>query len=175
MIHKHITAINEALLNILPATCGGQIWKSELHRLGKLVWSGGDSTRFMHDQNESFIVRDDRITLQACHLIDRVRKTKADISNVPVYTFECSWIGISTSISAGLLAMYVFEELEWMGITASDFDNNTERILSSYWGIDRQKFGHNPEYNAWRISYNYTLPNLDRDELLMLEGLTDLD
>lgn len=175
MIHKHITTINEAFANILPTRCGDQVWRSELYGLGKLVWSEEDSTRYMHDQDKSFVVREDRIDLQACHLIERVRKTKVDFGNVPVYTIECSWIGVSAKLTAGLLAMSVFQDLEWKGITASDFDNNTERILSSYWGIDRQKFGQDPQYNAWRISYNYTLPNLDRDELLMLEGLTDLD
>lgn len=175
MIHEHIDTLNEALLSVLPTKCGNQVWTSEMNTLGKLVWSTEDPNRYMHDQDKSFIVREDRIDLQTCHLIDRVRKTKADISNVPIYTIECSWIGVSTKLTAGLLAMSIFEELESLNIYASDFDNNTERILASYWGIDRDKFGHNPEYNAWRISYNYTLPALDRDDLLILEGLTDLD
>jgi len=176
MIHQHITTINEAFSEILPKQCGESVWSTEFFGLGKLVWSEENSTRFMHDQDKSFIVREDRIDLQTCHLIDRVRKAKADDAfNVAVYTVECSWIGVSTKLTAGLLAMSVFQEIEYLGITASDFDNNTERILSSYWGIDRQKFGQSPEYNAWRISYSYTLPNLDRDDLLMLEGLTDLD
>jgi len=176
MIHKHIDHLNDALHEILPTKCGEVVWSYELNRLGKLVWSEQDSNRFMHDQDKSFIVREDRIDLQTCHLVERIRKVKADAAfNVSVYTVECSWIGVSTKLTAGLLAMSVFQDLEYLGISASDFNNNTEQILTAYWGIDRQKFGLNPEYNAWRISYNYTLPTLDRDDLLILEGLTDLD
>lgn len=176
MIHKHIQVINQELMDILPKKCGEDIWKYHFSGLGKMVWHENDSIRRIHDQKDEFIVRDDDFDLQTCHLIDRIRKTKADqLVNVPIYTVECSWVGVGTKLASGLMAMSVFEQLEWLGIYASDLDNNTERILSSYWGIDRDKFGQNPEYHAWRISYNYTLPVLDRDDLLILEGLNDLD
>jgi hypothetical protein len=176
MIHKHIETLNDALSSQLPARCGDPVWKSQINGLGKIVFSAQDGTRHLHDQVNEFIVRDDSFHLQTCHLVDRIRKTKVQTGfNVSVYTVECSWLGIGTTLTAGLLAMSVFEQLESFNISATDFDNNTDRILSSYWGINRDGLGQNPEYNAWRIAYNFTLPSLNRDELLVLEGLTNLD
>lgn len=176
MIHYLIATINDTLSGVLPRQCDQTVWKCQLNGLGKLVWSTSDSVRYMHDQGRSFIVREDQYDLQMCHLVDRIRKQKVEFGiNVPVYTVECSWLGVGFPKTAGLLAMSVFEELESYNISATDFDNNTERILSSYWGINQEKFGHNPEYNAFRISYSYTLPSLDREDLMILEGLTDLD
>lgn len=176
MIHEHIEVINANITDALPTQCGDPVWKSQINGLGKLVWSSQDKRSQMHDLGEEWIVRSDEFDLQICHLVDRVRKTKVEFGiNVPVYTVECSLIGVGTTKTAGLLAMSVFEELEHLNISASEFDNNTERILSSYWGIDRNEFGQNPKHNAFRISYSYTLPTLDRDDLMILEGLTDLD
>lgn len=176
MMSQVVELINDGYSKIMPKKCGDDLWKVQLNGLGKLVWSSADSIRYMHDQGRSFIVREDQYDLQMCHLVDRIRKQKVEFGiNVPVYTVECSWLGVGFPKTAGLLAMSVFEELESNNISASDFDNNTERILTSYWGINQQKFGHNPEYNAFRISYSYTLPTLDREDLMLLEGLIDLD
>jgi hypothetical protein len=176
MIHHHIQHINATFLDLLPKQCGDNVWRHQLNELGKLTWSTEDKARYMHDQDKNFIVRDDSFDLQCCHLVDRIRKQKVEIGiNNAVYTVECLWLGIGTKLTAGLVAMSVFEQLEHYNIAASDFDNNTERILSAYWGIDRETFGQNPDYNAWRISYSYTLPTLDRDDLMIMEGLTDLD
>ncbi len=172
MINHKIQTINEKLAESLPTECGDPVWSTKLHGLGKLVWSSQDKGMRVHDQSDEWIVQDDKFHLQTCHLIDRVRKAKVEVGiNVPVYTVECSLIGIGTTKTAGLLAMSVFEELECLNIYASEFDNNTERILTSYWGITRGDFGQNPAYNAFRIAYSYTLPSLDRDDLLILEGL----
>lgn len=174
MISQHVKTINATLLDLMPTRCGEPVWKCQLNELGKLIYSSQDKSMRMHDQNNEWIVRDDRFNLQVCHLVDRIRKTKVEFGiNVPVYTVECSLLGVGTTLTAGLLAMSAFEELECLNISASDLDNNTERILSAYWGIDRNAFGQNPEYNAFRISYSYTLPSLDRNDLMILEGLTD--
>lgn len=176
MISHRIETINDLLFRALPTQCGNMVWTTQLAGLGKLIWSDQDKGQRMHDQGTAWIVRADKYDLQICHLVDRVRKTKVEVGiNVPIYTVECSLLGVGTTKTAGLLVMSVFEELECLNISASDFDNNTERILSSYWGIDRNVFGQNPAYNAFRISYSYTLPTLDRDDLMILEGLTDLD
>ncbi|MCF2487457.1 hypothetical protein [Dyadobacter sp. CY347] len=176
MINNYFHTINQAFTDILPMRCGESVWRHQLNGLGKLVWSTADSVRYMHDQDRSFIVREDQYDLQMCHLVDRIRKQKIEFGiNVPVYTVECSWLGVGFPKTAGMLAMSVFEQLESNNISATDFDNNTERILSSYWGVNQEKFGHNPEYNAFRISYSYTLPTLNREDLMILEGLTDLD
>jgi len=175
MIHHHIQTLNSTLTGLLPTRCDEPVWNADIHGLGKMVWSNADSNRMMHDQANNFIVRDDKYDLQTCHTIDRIRKQKVEIGNISVYTIECSWLGIGTTKTAGLLAMSVFEQIEGFNIQATDFDNNTERVLSAYWGVNRDKWGQNPEYNAWRISYNYTLPSLDRDDLLFLEGLRNLD
>jgi hypothetical protein len=176
MINHRIQHINATFLDLLPRQCGELVWRVQLNELGKLVWSTEDKNRYMHDQDRSFIVREDEFDLQTCHLVERVRKQKVESGiNVPVYTVECSWLGVGTTLTAGLLAMSVFEDLEHYNISASDLNTNTEQILSAYWGIDRDTFGQNPQYNAFRISYSYTLPTLDREDLMILEGLTDLD
>lgn len=176
MINHKIDSINNLLSIIIPKRCGDDVWRVQLNGLGKLVYSSPDKALRMHDQNNEWIVRDDNFDLQVCHLVDRIRKTKVEFGiNVPVYTVECSLLGVGTTLTAGLLAMSAFEELEYMNISASDLDNNTERILSAYWGIDRNAFGQNPEYNAFRIAYSYTMPALDRHDLMLLEGLEDLD
>jgi hypothetical protein len=176
MVHQNINVINNLLASILPKRCGKDVWRVQLNDLGKLVWSDADKNRFMHDQANSFIVREDEFDLQTCHLVERIRKQKVESGiNNAVYTVECSWLGIGATLTAGLLAMSIFEQLESYNISASDFNNNTEQILSAYWGINRDTFGQNPQWNAWRISYSYTLPTLNREDLMILEGLTDLD
>lgn len=174
MIHKHIQTINEQISSLLPRKCDRGVWFVQLGELGKLMWSSQDKGPRIHNQDDEWIVRDDQFDLQTVHLIDRVRKSKVEYG-VPVYTIECSLLGVGTTKTGGLLALSAFENLEFLNLYASDFDNNTERILSSYWGIDRETFGQNPDYNAFRISYTYTLPTLDREDLMALEGLTDLD
>jgi hypothetical protein len=174
MIHNYIKLVNDSLAEALPKRCGVNIWNAQLNGLGKIVWSENDSQRFLHDQNQVFIVRDDRFDLQTCHVVDRVRKSNIE-SNTPIYTVECSWVGIGTTLTAGLLAVSIFDELGQYNIYVSEIDNNTERNLSSYWGIDKTLFGQNPDYNAWKISYHYTLSRLDQNDLMTLEGLNDLD
>ncbi|GGH42943.1 hypothetical protein GCM10007423_39950 [Dyadobacter endophyticus] len=174
MIHHHVSTINASLACHVPRKCGENVWDCQINGLGKLVWSSQDKGVRIHDQSDEWIVRDDKFHLQTCHIVDRVRKTRADF-NIPVYTVECSLVGVGKTKTGGLLAFSVFESLESSNIYASEFDNNTERVLTSYWGIKREDFGQNPEYNAFRIAYSYTLPTLDRDDLMFLEGLTDLD
>lgn len=172
MISHRIQAINDTIAGLFPAQCGGPVWNTQLLGLGKLVWSSQDKALRIHNQDDEWIVRDDQFHLQTVHLVERVRKTKVETGiNVPVYTIECSLVGVGKTKTGGLLVMSAFEDLEHLNISASDLDNNTERILTSFWGIDREVFGQNPEYNAFRISYSYTLPTLDREDLMLLEGI----
>lgn len=170
MISTKINEINEAIKAAMPENCDGDVWKTQINGLVKMVWSENDKTRFQHDQVNDFIVRDDRLDLQTSHIVDRIRKISADTAfDVNTYIVECIVLGVTNKQTAGLITFSAFNGLEYANINATSFDNNTERILAAYWGVDRAKFGHDPQLNAFTISYNYTISKLDKDELYLLE------
>lgn len=181
MIHQHIQTLNALLLAVLPHDCGVPLWKTQMNGLVKLVIDTADKTkaRKMHDQADSWIVRDDGFDLQTAHIIDRVRVERDSFETFPTfYIVECSWIGVSTKSIAGLLALSVFEREACKGIDSiehTSLDNNTESVLLNYWGIDRDSWGQNPAYQAWRIQYRYSLSQINPEDLYLLEGITDFD
>lgn len=174
MIHEKLQVINNEILGMMPTDCGEPVWKVELNGLVKMVWSVNDVARLMHDQNSNFVVVDDGFDLQAAHVIESVRKKEANSGvNSQVYEFECSLVGVGSTLTGGLLAFKAFEGLEWLNVTATNFDANTERILTTYWGIDKEIFGQNPQLNAWKIAYRFSMPELNRADLLLLEGINN--
>lgn len=178
MIHHHIDTINELYASLLPKNCEVELWTSDLKGLCKLIYDGQDKSRKLHDQDTNFVVRDDAYNVQTVHVIDRIRKrSNSENAFDTSLEFECSWIGVSDKQTAGLLAGNVFKQLEGEvgNIQMTDLDNNTERVLMTYWGIDREKWGQNPAYNAWRIQYTYSLADIDVEELYELEGIQSYD
>ncbi len=180
MIHQHIETLNSLYASVLPHDCGEPLWKSDLKGLAKQVIDTTDDKkrRRMHDQTDSFIVRDDAYDVQAAHLIDRIRVERDEFGDFNTfYSIECSWVGVSTKSIAGLLALSVFETEPCISdnIYHTSLDNNTESVLLNYWGIDRDTWGQNPIYQAWRIQYKYTVSVLQPEELYLLEGIESFD
>ena len=176
MISNTIQTINDSILSEFPTSCGVPVWKTNVNGLVKMVWSTGDKQRLMHDQDANFVVLDDSYDVQFAHVIDTIRKMDANSGiNSQRYQIEGVLVGVGTTATAGIFALKAFESLEYSNVSVYALDANTERILSQYWGVDKDTYGQNPQLNAWRITYSYSITELNRNDLLFLEGLTNID
>lgn len=175
MIAEKVAKINEKILEQIsylqipqsnPPTQQelSNLWKVETKGLVKFVKDMDNFDRMTSESQGDFIVRDDNLDLQICHIESDWkphRKTSFEASGQTSFDVSIVLCAITTKATAKNLILKAFENVGT--ILIDTINTNSKEVIEKYWIGKLKNWGQNPYYTAFAIKYKIKVPYIEVD------------